>query len=186
MTKKPEKLFKKLTGHTLIYDDALSDYQFYGKLNEFLDISMVLYHTKNKTIREFVVDSAIFSAIHQFSKEGKFEPYAAFVNAKGAKPQPVRTLVEKEGYQIIKTGTSKIIKSFVLAKVSKFHVDEQEFNTLEFKRLVFKVGEGNPMIGMDTISVPEYVAPEFIEFMKDLFNREDLELKIEGEENAND
>ncbi len=186
MRKKPEKLFPKLTGHELFYNDALSDYQFYGKLNEFMDISVLMFNTETRSVREFVVDSAIFAAIHQFSKEGKFEPYAAFVNAKGSKPQPVRTLVDKEGYQIIKTGSSKIIKSFVVAKVSKFFVDDKEYNTLEIKRLVFKSAEGTPMIGMDTMSIPEYVAPEFINLMKRLFNREDLELEFEGEENAND
>ena len=182
--RKAPKLFKKLTGHELIYDSTASGFQFYGKLNEFMDISLIMFNTETQTIREFIIDSAIFSAIHQFDREGKFTPIASFVNAKGAKPNPVRTLVEKEGYTIIKTGTSKVIKAFTLAKVSKFFLDELEFNTLEVKRLVFKNGEGSPMIGMDTISIPDFVAPEFLNFMRKAFKREDLNIEFEGEEDA--
>jgi hypothetical protein len=180
------KLFKKLTGHELLHSSKETGFEFYAKLNEFMDISLIMFNTDSKTIREFIIDSAIFSAIHQFYKDGKFTPIPAFVNAKGAKPNPVRTLVEKEGYTIIKTGNSKVIKSFTLAKVSKFFIDELEFSTLEVKRFVFKNGEGSPMIGMDSISIPEFVAPEFISYLKKVFKREDLEIEFEGEENAND
>ena len=182
--RKAPKLFKKLTGHELIYQSDAAGYQFYAKLNEFMDISLIMFNMETQTIREFVVDTAIFTSIYQFDKEGKIEAIPMFVNAKGAKPNPVRTLVEKEGYTIIKTGTSKIISSYVLAKVSKFFIDELEFNTLEVKRLVFKKGEGSPMIGMDTISIPEFVAPEFLNFMKKVFNKQDLSLEFEGEKDA--
>lgn len=182
--RKAPRLFKKLTGHELIHSSKHTDFQFYGKLNEFMDISLIMFNTDSQTIREFIIDSAIFSAIHQFDREGKFVAIDSFVSAKGAKPNPVRTLVEKEGYTIIKTGTSKIIKAFTLAKVSKFFIDDEEFNTLEIKRLVFKNGEGSAMIGMDTISIPEFVATSFIEFMKKAFKREDLNIEFEGEEDA--
>ena len=185
--RKAPKLFKKLTGHELIHESKDTGFQFYGKLNEFMDISLIMFNTDSQTIREFIIDSAIFSAIHQFGREGKFEPIAAFVNAKGAKPNPVRTLVDKEGYTIIKTGTSKIISSYTLAKVSTFFIDEEEFSTLELKRLVFKKSEGSPMIGMDTISIPAFMTPDFVEFMKKAFKRQDLDIEFEGEEeNAND
>lgn len=182
--RKAPKLFKKLTGHELIHESHEAGYQFYAKLNEFMDISLIMFNTETQTIREFVVDTAIFTTIYQFDKEGIVEPVPMFINVKGAKPNPVRTLVEKEGYKIVKTGTSKIIKSYVLAKVSKFFIDDSEFQTLEIKRMVFKKGEGSPMIGMDTISIPEFVAPDFLEFMKKAFNKQDLSLEFEGEKDA--
>lgn len=187
MRKREDKLLYKLSGHKLFYNDVNgSKYKFYGKLNSMYDISVLVYHPEEKTFREFIVDTASFLALYEFAKDENFTVHRRFVNAKGSKPNPVRTLMDTQNYSLIKTGDSKIVKSFVLAKMVEFGAEDDRQKGLDLKRLVVKPTVGSPLIGMDTLTMPIEIAQEFVEFVKGLFKGIDIELDLEGELNAND
>jgi len=187
MRSKEDKLILKLSGHKLFFNDkGKSDYKFYGKLNSLYDISVLIYHPEEKTFREFIVDTAGFLALYEFAKDGNFTVHKRFVNDKGSKPSPVRTLVESEKYSLIKTGISKIVKSFMLAKMVEFGPEDDRVTGLDLKRFVIKPTTGSPVIGMDTMTMTREIAEDFVEFVKGLFKNIDIELDLEGELNAND
>lgn len=187
MRRREDKLIYKLSGHKLFYDDVnLSRYKFYGKLNSMYDISVLIFHPEERTFREFIVDTASFLALYEFAKDENFTVHRRFVNAKGTKPNPVRTLIDNQKYSLINTGDSKIVKSYVLAKMVEFGEEDDRHKGLDLKRLVIRPSEGSPLIGMDTITMPHEVAQEFVDFVKSLFKGINIELDLEGELNAND
>jgi hypothetical protein len=187
MRKKEDKLIYKLSGHTLFYhDEDNSNYKFYGKLNDLYDISVLVFHPEELTFREFIVDTASFLAFYEFAKDMNFNVHKRFVNEQGSKPNPVRTLIDNQKYSLIKTGDSKIVKSFVLAKMVEFGPDDDRQKGLDIKRVVVRPLPGSPLVGMDTLTMPHEVAVAFVEFVKSLFKNIDIELDLEGELNAND
>jgi len=180
-SKKQDKLLKKLSGHELFFDDKdYSGYKFYITLNDMYDISVLIFHPDEKTYREFVVDTASFLAIYEFAKDENFTVHKRFVNS-GTKPNPVRTLVDKENYSLIKTGDSKIIKSFIVAKMIEFGAEDERFKALDLKRLIVRPKEGSPLIGMDSLTLPKEAAEDLVDKVKEMFSSIDIELDLEGE-----
>lgn len=174
-----DKLIKKLSGHELFsHDKDNSDYKFYARLNDMYDISVLVFHPKDKTFREFIVDTASFLAIYEFAEDENFTVHKRFVNP-GARPAPVRPLIEKEKYKVIKTGDSKIIKSYVVAKMVEYRSKEDKIKALDLKRFVVKPSEGSPIVGMDSLTLPLPAAKDLVDKVKELFKGHDIEFDLE-------
>lgn len=174
-----DKLIKKLSGHELFYyDGKYSGYKFYSKLNDMYDISVLVFHPEDGTYREFIMDTASFLATYEFAKDGEFQVHKRFVKP-GARPMAVRPLIELENYTLIKTGDSKIIKSFIVAKVTEFKTSEGDMDAIDLKRFVVKPIKGSPIIGADSITLPREAAETLVEQVKTLFKGIDIELDLE-------
>lgn len=179
MRKRTEKLIKKLSGHELFYNDKdFSKYRYYGKLNDMYDISILIYHPDDLTYREFIVDVATMLAIYEFAESENFTVHKRFIRS-GAKPGSVRPLLEKENYSLIKTGHSKIVKSYIVAKMVEHTINDELIKSLDIKRIITRNTEGSPLVGVDTIAMPHYVAVDFMNFVRKLFKDVNIELDLE-------
>lgn len=177
--KNEDKLIKKLSGHDIFFHDKeYSNYKFYTKLNDMYDISVLVYHPEDKTFREFIVDTASFLAIYEFAKDGQFTIHLRFVNP-GARPMAVRPLIELENYSLLKTGDSKIIKSFIVGKVIEFKTKDRDLDAIDLKRFVVKPIKGSPIIGADSLTLPREAAEALVEKVKKLFKGIDIEVDLE-------
>jgi len=176
---KDDKLIKKLSGHELFYHDKdYSDYKFYTKLNSMYDISLLVYHPKELTFREFILDIASFITLYEFATQGDFSVHSRFVKP-GARPMAIRPLIELENYRLIKTGESKIIKSYIVAKVTEFKTKDDTLEALDLKRFVVKPVKGSPIIGADSITIPKDAAVELIQKVKTMFKEIDIDIELE-------
>jgi len=177
--KKDYKLINQLSGHELFYDDKDgSGYKFLARLNDMYDISVLVFHPDDKTYREFIVDTASFLAIYEFAEDENFTVHRRFVNP-GARPAAVRPLIENENYTVIKTGDSKIIKSYIVAKMVEYKHKDEPIKTIDLKRFVVRPAKGSPIVGMDTITMPKPVAESFVEKVRDLFKAVNIEFDLE-------
>lgn len=176
--KNEDKLIKKLSGHDMFFHDKeYSKYKFYTRLNDMYDISVLVYHPEDKTFREFIVDIASFLAIYEFAEDGNFNIHKRFVKP-GARPGAVRPLIENENYSLIKVGDSKIIKSYIVAKLAIFKSGEKNLMALDLKRLVVKPVQGSPLVGMDSLTLPHAAAKELVIRVKEMFKGIDIELDL--------
>lgn len=174
-----DKLIKKLSGHELFFnDEEFSNYKFYARLNDMYDISVLVFHPEDLTYREFIVDIATLLAIYEFAEDENFTAHKRFIKP-GARPGAVRPLLEKGGYTLLKTGDSKIIKSFIVAKMTEHTVGTTPVKNLDIKRIVTKPSEGSPLVGVDTLVMPHYVAERFMVFVRKLFKNVDIEIDLE-------
>lgn len=177
--KRLSKLINKVSGHTLFYEDTeYSGYQFYTKLNDMYDLSVLVFHPEEKTFREYIVDTASFLAIYEFSKDMNFNSHSRFTKP-GARPNSVRSLIDDANYTLIKVGGSKIIKSYIAAKMVEFTRGEDRVKALDLKRVVVRPEKGSPLVGVDSLTLPYDTAVAFIDFAKDLFKNVDIELDLE-------
>jgi len=176
--KRLTKLIRKLSGHKLFYDDGdNSKYQFYAKLNDMYDLSVLVFHPEEKTFREYIVDTASFLAIYEFAKDMNFNSHARFTKP-GARPNSVRSLLD-DNYILLKVGDSKIIKSYIVAKMVEFTRDTERVKALDLKRVVLKPQTGSPLLGTDSLTLPYDVAVALVDFAKDLFKNVDIDLDLE-------
>lgn len=179
MRRKEDKLIKKLSGHELFFnDEEFSEFKFYGRLNDMYDISVLIFHPEDKTYREFIVDVTTLLAIYEFAEDENFSVHKRFIKP-GARPGSVRPLLEKQGYTLLKTGDSKIVKSFLVAKMVEHDIVGSLVKSLDIKRIVTRPSEGSPLVGVDTMVMPHYVAVQFMKFVKKLFKNVDIEIDLE-------
>jgi hypothetical protein len=174
-----DKWIKKLTKHVPFYHDvAFSGYRFYAKLNDLYDISILIYHPDEVTVREFIMDSPSFIAAYEFSQDENFSVHKRFTKP-GARPSAVRPLIEDDGYKLIKVGESKLVKAYTVAKMVEYQGGEYRVKALDLKRIITRPGKGSPLIGTDTMTLPLEAAKELVKTVKDLFKGHNIEIDLE-------
>ena len=172
-------LMKKLTDHKHFYTDKETGFSFYGKLDEFYDISIIIYNRNSQTIRQYMVDYASLFALNNMVEGEPIRPLAKMLQLKTV-PAVVKHYTEREGMHLIRTINSKILKSAVVAKINTYGEDLDINRAISFKRIAWS-GTKN-VIGIDTLALPEEGARRFMKFVKKLFKGVDLELELRNDE----
>ena len=168
-------LMKKLTDHNHFYTDKDTGFSFYGKLDEFYDISIIIYNHDSKTIRQYMIDYASLFAINSMVEGEPIRPIEKMLQLKTV-PAVVKHYSEREGMHLIRTVNSKIVKSAVVAKINTYGQDLDINRAIAFKRIAWS-GTKN-VIGIDTLALPEEGARKFMKFVKKLFKGVDIELEF--------
>ncbi len=168
-------LMKKLTDHKHFYTDKETGFSFYAKLDEFYDISIIIYNHTSKTIRQYMIDYASLFAINSMVEGEPIRPIEKMLQLKTV-PAVVKHYTDREGMHLIRTVNSKIVKSAVVAKINTYGQDLDINRAIAFKRIAWS-GTKN-VLGIDTLALPEEGARRFMKFVKKLFKGVDIELEF--------
>jgi hypothetical protein len=167
---------RKLIGHTLFYKDKETGFDFYGRLTEFYDISILSYNKKDQVIRQFMVDFGSLAAMHQFTNNKPLTAIDKLVQTKTDLPAVVNKYIDKEGMTLIRSVKSKFVSSAVVASIKTF--GENSAPAIFLKRIAWSP-TNRSVIGIDTLALPLPAVEKFTVFIKKLFKGVDLEYELQ-------
>lgn len=171
---------KRLSGHHFVGKD-LNGMEYYISLTGTLDISLLAFHPKNKTYREFMLDYAFIRSMIKAIDVKPLTPHKGLVDLSLTHPSMVDDYV-KGGFTIVrKVGDRRLFNAVSLAKVIEF--DEGK-HSLAMRRVVYTP---DLVIGIDTLVLPLMVARPVLDYLNKVFKDDvrKLEAKVEEELNGN-
>ena len=173
---------RKLIGHKVFYKDKETGFNFYARLNEFYDISIVAYNPRDQVIRQFMADFGTVAAMHQFVKNKPLTAIDRLVQMKTNLPSIVNKYVDKEGMTLIRSVKSKFVNSAVVASTKAF--GEKQTPAIFLKRIAW-TPQNRSVLGIDTLAMPLPAVEEFTKYMKKLFKGVNLEYELEDTDGTN-
>lgn len=165
---------KRLSGHRFIHQDVRG-LEYYMKLTDMFDISLLMYSPVDKSYREFIIDYAMFRAIGQFLDKRVIKPHAGLVDLNLKHPSIVDDYVNK-GFTIIrKVGDARLANNVMVVKAFEFG---EGVLSLVARRIVYT---DTLIIGMDTAALQEDVCKAIYKGAEKLFGKENFSYIIKEE-----
>jgi hypothetical protein len=175
---------KKFYKKTFFYRDPDMGTEFFLSRTSYYDLTIMMYDTQAGTFREYLIDFSTLREIYLFSAEGLISP-DPLQNKTETMIPIVKHYVSKDKMSIIKSGSSDMYGYAVLGKAIKFQRDEaEEQEVLSLKRVAYLPFVGNTVLGIDTMALPREAATVFIDKVKTMFKGVDIELDLEGGQDA--
>ena len=173
---------KKLLQHKRFYVDKETGFNFYARLTELYDISVLAYNPKDQVIRQFMIDFGSLAAMHQFVNNKPLTAIDRLVQTKTNLPSIVTKYIDKEGMTLIRSVKSKFVNSAVVASLKTF--GEKSTPAIFLKRVAW-TPTNRSVLGIDTLAMPLPAVEEFTKYMKKLFKGVDLEYELEETNGTN-
>lgn len=164
-----KRLFKKVSKHKLLYVDKEMDFGFYWKMNNFYDISILVFDYKGLTYKEFIVDFATFKAVYEYANGNKIVPVKKFIENPNV-PSVVTQLVSN-GALLLKNSATQNYGASVLATTSDL--------AITLKRVVYSTLDN--VIAIDAISLPIAGCKKLEKAIKKNFKKADMAFDLGGE-----
>lgn len=164
-----KRMFKKTSNHILFYEDKEMEFGFYWKMNNFYDISILVFDFKGLTYKEFIVDFATFKAVYEYANGNKIVPVSKFIESTNT-PKVVDELVAN-GATLLKNSYTKNYGASVVVTSNDL--------AITLKRIVY-AGLDN-VIAIDTISLPIAGAKKLEKVIKKKFKKANIEFDLGGD-----
>lgn len=177
-------LMKKMYNKVFFYEDPKMGTEFYMSRTNYYDLTILMYDTQAGTFREYLIDFNTMKEIFSFHRHELINPNP--LNNKAEKMiHIVKQYVDKDNMKIIKSNASDMYGYAVLGKVMTFKPEEDKEETvLSLKRVAYLPFAKNSVLGIDTMALPKPAADIFVDKVKKMFKDVDIEIDLEGEEDA--